>query len=174
MHLKEPGTIHAKRDPDGRYMFYRRMIERRIRTMFIDKGGKPVRQTPHYLIIGECDWCRSWYKEPRFIRIPIEEVDLETVSFTYGDSFPTFDPTHGDTSEYRQNVCNYDGIREIIRKYGWPNVPCQEDVPYWIPRYVEAQVWSDIPLSKCEPECMVRMIDHARPPRSCTVLVCLS
>jgi hypothetical protein len=32
--------------------------------------------------------------EARFIRIPISEVDLTTASFTYGDSFPIFDPTH--------------------------------------------------------------------------------
>ncbi|MGI6662410.1 MAG: hypothetical protein ACOX4B_02895 [Bacillota bacterium] len=155
--LKKDGTIYAKRDPDGRYMFYRRMIERRIREMFVAKGGKPIRQTPRYMIIGECDYCRTWYREARFIRIPISAVDLTTVSFTYGDSFPTFDPTHGDKSEYRQNVYTYEEITEIIAKYGWPNVPCDEDVPYWLPRYVEAQVWSDVPLSKFEPECMVLM-----------------
>lgn len=156
--LKEDGNIYARRDSDGRYMFYRRMIERRIRTMFVDKGGKPARQTPHYMIVGECDYCRSWYREPRFIRIPIEEVDLDTVSFTYGDSFPTFDPTHGDTAEYRQNVYTFDEIKEIIRKYGWPkHVACDEDVPYWQPRYVEAQLWSDVPPGKFEPECVVLM-----------------
>jgi hypothetical protein len=66
---------------------------------------------------------------------------LNTVSFTYGDSFPTFDPSHGDTSQYRQNVYTYDEIKAIIEKYGWPqDVPCHEEVPYWQPRYVEAQL----------------------------------
>jgi hypothetical protein len=165
--LKEDGNIYSRRDSDGRYMFYRRMIESRIRSIFVQKGGRPVRLTPHYFIIGECDYCRTWYKEPRFVRIPLEEVDLDTVSFTYGDSFPTFDPTHGDTSEYRQNAYTYNEITEIVRKYGWPRSTSRdEDVPYWVPRYVEAQLWSDVPLNKCEPECVIRMTNalEARQP----------
>lgn len=145
--LKEDNNIYVKRDSDGQYMFYRRMIEHRIRSMYIDKGGKPIRQTPLYMIIGECDFCNSWYKNAEFIRVPLADIDMNTVSFTYGDSFPTFDPTHGDTSEYRQNVYTYDEIKTIIDKYGWPqDLPCKEDTPYWQPRYIEAQVWSDIAI----------------------------
>jgi hypothetical protein len=147
--LKEGDNIYAKRDSDGQYMFYRRMIENRIRTMFINKGGRPMSQTPRYLIIGECDFCESWYKEAEIIKIPISDIDLKTVSFTFGDSFPTFDPSHGDTSEYRQNVYTYDEIKVIIKKYGWPqDLPCNEDTPYWQPRYVEAQLWCDIFFDK--------------------------
>lgn len=80
--LKKDDNIYVKRDSDGQYMFYRRMIENRIRTMFIEKGGKPIRQTPHYMLIGECDFCKSWYNEADYIRIPIEEFDMNTVSFT--------------------------------------------------------------------------------------------
>jgi hypothetical protein len=60
---------------------------------------------------------------------------------------PTFDPSHGDTSEYRQNVYTYDEIKVMIEKYGWPqDEPCTEKTPYWQPRYVEAQVWGDVIL----------------------------
>lgn len=125
--LKEGENIYVKRDSDGQYIFYRRMIENRMRTLFLNKGGKPIRQTPHYVIIGECEYCKSWYKVAEFIRVPIAELDLNTVSFTYGDSFPTFDPTHGDNSEYRQNVYTSDEIQVIIQKYGWPRkVQCNE------------------------------------------------
>jgi hypothetical protein len=145
--LKEGDNIYTKRDSDGQYMFYRRRIEHRIRTMFINKGGNPIRNTPLYFIIGECDFCKSWYKNAEVIRIPIADIDLNTVSFTYGDSFPTFDPSHGDTSEYRQNVYTYNEVKTIIEKYGWPqDMQCDEETPYWQPRYVEAQLWSDISL----------------------------
>lgn len=145
--LKDGENIYVKRDSDGQYMFYRRMIENRIRTMFIQKGGKPIRETPIYMTIGECEFCKSWYKEPEFIRFPINDIELNTVSFTYGDSFPTFDPTHGDTSEYRQNVYTYVELKELIDKYGWPKeVASNEEVPYWQPRYIEAQVWCDLKI----------------------------
>jgi len=111
---KENNNIYAKRDPDGTYMFYRRLIESRVRSMFIEKGGNPTRQTPHYMIIGKCDFCKTWYKCADYIEIPIEEFDMNTVSFTYGDTFPTFDPTHGDKSEYRQKIYTYDEIKNII------------------------------------------------------------
>lgn len=147
--LKSDNNIFSKRDSDGKYMFYRRMIENRVRSMFIEKGGKPTRLTPHYMILGECHRCKSWYKSGDYIHIPIEEFDMNTVSFTYGDSFPTFDPTHGDKSEYRQNVYTYDEIIEIIKKYGLPqDLPWNDATPYWQPGYVEAQVWSDDTIKK--------------------------
>ncbi len=147
--LKEDNNIYCRRDSDGTYMFYRRLIENRIRSMFIEKGGKPTRKTPHYMIIGECGYCNTWYKNPNYIKIPVKEFDMDTVSFTYGDSFPTFDPTHGDKSEYRQNIYTYDEIKKIIEKYGWPQeIPWNENTPYWQPLYVEAQVWSDDTIKK--------------------------
>ena len=96
------------------------------------------------MIIGECGYCNTWYKNPDYIKIPIKEFDMSTVSFTYGDSFPTFAPTYGDKSEYRQNIYTFDEIKNIIDKYGRPQeLPWNENTPYWRPLYVEAQVWSD-------------------------------
>lgn len=147
--LKADNNIYVRRDSDGTYMFYRRLIENRVRSMFVEKGGKPTRQTPHYMIIGKCDFCKTWYKCADYIKVPIKEFDMNTVSFTYGDTFPTFDPTHGDKSEYRQNIYTYDEIKKIIEKYGWPQeLPWNEDTPYWQPLYVEAQVWSDVTIKK--------------------------
>ena len=117
--------------------------------MFIEMGGKPVRKTPHYMILGECHSCKSWYKHGEYIKIPIEEFDVDTVSFTYGDSFPTFDPTHGDKSEYRQRIYTYNEVLKIIEKYGFPqNTPWTDDTPYWQPVYIEAQVWSDTAIDR--------------------------
>jgi hypothetical protein len=149
--LKEENNIFTKRNPDGQYMFYRRLIEDRIYSLFIENGGKPARKTPHYFIIGECHRCKSWYKGGDYIKIPIEKFDMNTVSFTYSDSFPTFDPSHGDKSEYRQRIYTYNEILEIIKKFGFPqNVPWTDDTPYWQPGYVEAQVWNNIPVDEYE------------------------
>lgn len=105
------------------------------------------------MIIGECGYCNTWYKNPDYIKIPIKEFDMSTVSFTYGDSFPTFAPTYGDKSEYRQNIYTFDEIKNIIDKYGRPQeLPWNENTPYWRPLYIEAQVWSDDKIKKYRDE----------------------
>jgi len=148
--LEEEGNIFAKRNSDGKYMYYRRIIEKWLYSTFVQKGGKPERQTPYYMILGECDRCKSWFKNGDFIKIPLDEFDKDTLSFTYGDSFPTFDPSHGQKQEYRRNVYTYDEIWDIIKKYGMPQdvVKWTDDTPYWVPAYVEVQVWSDKTINR--------------------------
>ena len=143
----ENKTLAAKTH-GGDYMFYRRLIENKAHSLFIKKGGKPIRQTPYYMVWGECQHLKSWYKCGEYIEIPIEEFDMNSISFTYGDTFITYDPSHGKTEEYRQCVYTYDEILEIIKKYGWPQESWNQDAPWWQPTYIEAQVWSDIAIDK--------------------------
>ena len=142
--LESDNNIYSKRNNDGQYMFYRRIVENKLYTAFAAKGGKPRRKTPFYMILGECEFCKSWFLNSEIIKIPLEKFDKDTISFTYGDSFPTFDPTTGETQEYRQNIFTYDEIWKVINKYGMPQEKsCPEDVPYYYVHYVEAQIWSD-------------------------------
>jgi hypothetical protein len=48
--------------------------------------------------------------------IQIDEFDISTVSFTYGDSHPTFSDRVNDGKEYRKKVYTYVEILEIIEK----------------------------------------------------------
>lgn len=66
----------------------------------------------------------------RFHQISIKEFDLKTVSFTYGDSMPTFSPTIHEEKEYRHRLYTDEEILPIIEKHG-PE------------RYIEVHVWSD-------------------------------
>ena len=114
--------------------------------MFIEKGGKPVRKTPHYMIIGECPWLATWFEVSDYIKIAINEFDMHTVSFTYGDTLPTFSSHVTDNLEYRRKVYMYSEILNIIKKYGIPQDTWGEPI-YAKPCYVEAQVWSDEPIN---------------------------
>ena len=127
------------------YLARRRYLEELVRSMFIKKGGEPVRKTPHYMVIGECPWLATWYKESDYIKIPVSEFNMKTVSFTYGDTFPTFSPNVTDDLEFRRKVYTYDEILIIIEKYGLPQNFWNEPV-FAQPCYVEAQVWSDVPV----------------------------
>lgn len=142
---ERPASLCAQRDSG--YMDRRRDYEKTMREMFIRKGGKAERPSPHYMVVGECMWLCEWYEQPAYVAIPIEEFDLDTVSFTYGDSFPTFSDRVADGREYRKNLYTYGEILELIAKYGLPQ-EWNADGKYGPERYIEAQVWSDMNVGK--------------------------
>ncbi|MCL2407492.1 MAG: hypothetical protein FWC95_06130 [Defluviitaleaceae bacterium] len=138
-------TFAAQRNE--KYLPRRLEIEGIVRNLFIEKGGKPEKYTPHYFAVGECPWLATWYQQADFIKIPITEFDLLAVSFTYGDTFPTFSSNVNDGMEYRKTVYTYEEILKIIGKYGMPQDSWDKPV-YAQPSYVEAQVWSDKVINK--------------------------
>jgi len=129
-----------------RYYEHRTELERLMRSLFIEKGGKPVLDFPYYMVIGESPLLATWYNESEYIKIPINEFDLSMLSFTYGDSFPTFSQRITDGMEYRKKVYLYDEILMLIQKYGLPQDTWNET--YESPCYVEVQIWSDIPINR--------------------------
>jgi len=143
---KQNTTFHAGMRGE-KYYERRKVLEQLVRAMFIEKGGQPVLLTPHYMVIGECPWLASWFEDGDYIKIPIDEFDLNTVSFTYGDTFPTFSPNVTDGLEYRRQVYTYKEILRIIEKYGLPQDFWNEPV-FAQPAYVEAQVWSGTPICR--------------------------
>ncbi len=96
--------------------------------------------SPHYMVVEECPWLRTWYEEPEVVVIPLEKLDTRKISFTYGDSMPTFSPRVNDGKEYRKKVYTYEEILEIIEKYGLPQ-EWNADGANGPERYIEAQVW---------------------------------
>ncbi len=99
------------------------------------------------MVVEECPWLNTWYKAADHIRIPISEFDLKTISFTYGDTFPTFSPKVTDHLEFRKTVYTYNEILKIIDKYGLPQNDWKEPI-FAQPAYVEAQIWSDWPIAQ--------------------------
>ena len=67
---------------------------------------------------------------------------MRAVSFTYGDSMPTFSPTIHDGKEYRYRLYTDEEILPIIEKFGLPR-DWNDDGKYGPERYIEAHVWSD-------------------------------
>lgn len=139
------GVFASRRNSE--YLIRRKYLEQLVRGLFIKKGGKPKRQTPYYMTVGKCDWLMTWYKEAEFIRIPSSEFNKSTISFTYGDMFPTFSDKVTDNLEYRKNVYTYDEIIYIIEKYGMPQDKWDGSI-FAQPAYVEVQVWDEKPIDK--------------------------
>ncbi|MBD5478697.1 MAG: hypothetical protein HDR11_00925 [Lachnospiraceae bacterium] len=136
----KPNSQSAQRH--DKYVEYRRNCEKIIRTEFAKKGGQISRVAPHYMVVEHSPWLSSWFENCDFIKIPIEEFDINTLSFTYGDSMPTFSPAVNDGKEYRHKLYTYHEILEIIDKYGLPQ-DWNDDGKYGPERYIEVHVWSD-------------------------------
>jgi hypothetical protein len=137
--LRQSGKVFAgKRAAD--YLQVRRQLERKARELFVRKGGKPQLEFPHYLTLDECDWIRSWYEDGRAIRIDLEHLDPATISFTYGDLFPTM--RYMDGKPYRGQVYSKKEILALIESLGLPQ-QWNKDGDKGPERYIEAQLWDD-------------------------------
>ncbi|MCR8630264.1 hypothetical protein [Paenibacillus radicis (ex Xue et al. 2023)] len=126
------------------YLTIRRSLETKARELFILKGGKPIRRYPHYMTVGECPWLLEWFEKSKELRIPVALFDPDSISFTYGDLFPTM--RYMDGKKYRGQVYTLNEINQVINEFGIP----QEWNPqgnYGPERYIEVQVWDDEPLS---------------------------
>jgi hypothetical protein len=135
--IRRRGDVFAsQRSPE--YIQVRFELEKRIRSLFIAKGGLPQRERPLYFILGTCGWCRTWYLEPAEVRLPLHLLDPAQVSFTYGDSFPAM--RFQDGKPYRGQVYTLSELPGLVAQFDLPQV--------WNPegklapeRYIEAQVW---------------------------------
>lgn len=139
---EKPNVQSAKRHDS--YMEDRLRYEEILRTEFLKKGGVIRRKSPHYMVVGHSPWLSTWFENCACIRIPADEFDLRTVSFTYGDSHPTFSPRPraDDWKEYRRKLYTYEEILGVIKKYGLPQ-EWNDDGRFGPERYVEVHVWSD-------------------------------
>ena len=141
------------------YLDRRYKMEKTVRDKFIEIGGKPTRFAPVYFTLGANKGMKTWYNDPAYIKIPVNEFDLDTVSFTYGDMFPVFRTSLNTGEEWWGQVFNHDGIIKLIDKYGFPEDPEYNMRKRYFPfpegknigmylKYIEAQIWSDSTLEK--------------------------
>lgn len=127
------------------YLEIRRGLENKIREMFIARGGKPRRDRPHYLILGDCPWVDTWYARGCVARLRLDSFDPDAVSFTYGDSFPAM--RFQDGRPYRGQVYRLYELPTLVAQYGLPQ-DWNADGMNGPERYIEAQVWQDEPIHR--------------------------
>lgn len=146
--IRQEGNRFASRRAQE-YLQIRREIEQKIRSLFIGKGGKPERLTPHYFVLGECTWLQEWYVDGRAVWLPLAAFPSGSLSFTYGDSFPAM--RYQDGRPYRGQVYTTEDLPVLIEQYGLPQV-WNPDGKLAPERYIEAQVWEDrtINLALCQ------------------------
>ena len=146
---EDPNRTH----PNIEWFLTRRYeMEKKVRDRFIDIGGKPINDAPVYCTLGANEGMKTWFREGAHLRIPISSIDLDAVSFTYGDTFPVFNPALNTGEEWWGQVYRYDGILRLIDQYGFPEDPVYDSIHGIFPKdkpinqylkYIEAHVWSD-------------------------------
>lgn len=140
--IRSEGNRFASRRADD-YLIIRRGLENQIRNLFIAKGGKPLRDRPHYTILGACPWVKTWYVHGCEVCIPLAEVPPSSISFTYGDSFPAM--RYQDGRPYRGQVYTLAELPELVARFSLPQIWNPEG-SFGSDRYIEAQVWDDTPV----------------------------
>jgi hypothetical protein len=142
--LRQEGMTFASQRPED-YISIRRELEFLARNQFIAKGGKPKNIYPHYMTLEACDWLGTWYRKPGMISISWEDFLEESISFTYGDLFPTM--RYQDKKPYRKQVYIKTEIKEIIKQFGFPQEwnNAGDKGPE---RYIEVQIWDDDIIKK--------------------------
>lgn len=127
------------------YLTIRRELETFVRARFVKKGGQPRRERPHYMILGSCDWVKSWYAQGCELHISLAQFPPEHVSFTYGDTFPAM--RYADGKPYRRQVYVLAELPALVERFGLPQ-DWNADGSKGPDRYIEAQVWDDA-LLRC-------------------------
>ena len=136
----------SKRNTD--YLQIRRDLEARVRRLFVQKGGRPLRRQPHYFVLGACPWLHSWYSQGREIHVPLREIDPAVISFTYGDTFPAMRLRDG--KPHRGQVYTLAQLANLVQTFGLPQVG-NSDGQFGPDRYIEAQLWDDEPVRQFLP-----------------------
>jgi hypothetical protein len=137
-------TFASRRSAD--YLIIRRDLEERVRASFIQKGGQPKRERPHYMILGACPWVLNWYQDGKELRLPLEKFPSKIVSFTYGDTFPAM--RYDDDKPYRGRVYRLEELPALVQQFGLPQT-WNPDGNLGPDRYIEAQIWDETPLKEC-------------------------
>jgi hypothetical protein len=137
--IKHTGRIFASKRSDD-YLTIRRDLEKQARDQFILKGGNPENLYPHYMTLEACSWLETWYEHPCSIQMDWNEFSADSISFTYGDLFPTM--RYEDHKPYRKQVYTKDEIIHIIEQFGLPQ-DWNQSGGKGPERYIEVQIWDE-------------------------------
>ena len=128
---------------DKEYVTSRLQTEERMYHQFIKKGGKPQVKHPFYFTLGRCDeWFYGYKNSFGSIAFRLNEFEPSVVSFTYGDSIPTYMRRFQDGKEYRSQIYTLEEICNLIEKHGMPN-EWNTFEKYGPENYIEVQVWAN-------------------------------
>ncbi len=138
-----------------RYMDLRRRTEVVMRERFVARGGQPLRESPHYFVLGSSPWFEGSAADIDAIVLPLAALPEAHTSFTYPDSFTAMGllPDYGlayEPKPYHGEVFRLSELDSVVAEYGLPIDPGDAYEGYAnrpFELYVEVQLWSDEPVA---------------------------
>ena len=111
----------------------RKAADKWVREQFIGLGGKPRLGHPFSFVLGESDYLKTWFDGGDSLRIPLDGIPDELISFTLGDSCAKY--SRNDSLE----VLTKQTLIERLHAFDdSPERLILSIAPYG---YVEAQLW---------------------------------
>ena len=76
---------------------WRRLTEARLRELFLAKGGRPQRSSPHYFCLGDSEWFAGLAADTESVSLSLTALPPDSTSLTLIDSFTAmgFGPQFG-------------------------------------------------------------------------------
>ena len=115
------------------YYPLRKAADKLLREQFICLGGKPQLEHPYSFVLGESDYLKTWFDEGDSLRIPLDEIPDELISFTPGDSCAIL--SRNDPLEVLTKQMFIERLHAFDDS---PDSLIRSIAPYG---YVEAQLW---------------------------------
>jgi len=115
------------------YYPLRKAADKWVREQFVVLGGKPRLEHPFSFVLGESDYLKTWFDGGDSLRIPLDGIPNELISFTLGDSCAKYSKNDSLEVLTKQML--------IERLHTFDNSPERlvlSIAPYG---YVEAQLW---------------------------------
>ena len=138
------------------YRSVRLEVEAMLREKFELKGGIITKLNPSYFCLGVSNWWKHFCNHDE-IRIPLDDIEAKSISFTYPDSFTSmgilkrFGISH-EKKPYHGEVFFLHELEDVVNEFGMPDdIPLLDYSEYHkenLEIYIEAQLWTDVPINK--------------------------
>ena len=135
----ELAAAHKERTSYGRFADFinyyplRNAADKYVREQFICRGGKPQLEHPYSFVLGESEYLKKWFDEGDSLRIPLDGIPDDLISFTLGDSCAKY------SRKEPLEVLTKQTLMERLHLFDdSPERLVQSIAPYG---YVEAQLW---------------------------------
>jgi hypothetical protein len=146
------------------YLRWRKATEARLREHFVAGGGVPLRQAPHYFVLGSSAWFEGLARDMQAVRVALDDLPPEHTTFTLVDSFAAMGCGEefgfpGVPAAPLDRLYRWPRDRDVLTDYEAPLDEPDEDYSTYANRpvhhFVELQVW-------CELSPQQRAADHQR------------
>lgn len=144
MAAAHPQTTAFYRFADFAVYYPRRMkTDALLHQQFCALGGKPGTKHPLSFVLGSSGYLHEWFGEGKVIRLPVESVPEDIISFTLGDSMSTL-ARRGEMTMMTLSMLKKQMACHPAGAAGWLR---DMQLQY---HYIEVQVWGDVTLPREE------------------------